>query len=370
MKKALSVLLSLAIIATLLSAMFITASAETTIEVNRLTVTATNLKLADDNMSEADAIAACTARLGSEVSTYAIYSKTADGKYNYLSCAMNTGWYKAGTATLEEIVAKGGIYGVMFVGTFEDKCQPVDGITEVKAAGAEASTFSFPNKIHVCSEDELAYVQNEMNEMYKGQSNIIALELYYNENDKQIEVMKFEKMYTDKDFVAMGVYGKCETFAEYVELNSQYVNTTAKYVVPYVISFEMLDGKDQAIDLTKVETVSFRSAGELSSFVGFMIDGKYVDPSNYTVKEGSTIVEVKKSYLNTLSNGTHTVTIASQEGMATTEFTLSGATGEAASDNTGESPKTGDDSNIVLLISLMACFIGAVVLSRKSIKVR
>ena len=44
------------------------------------------------------------------------------------------------------------------------------------------------------------------------------------------------------------------------------------------------------------------------------MDGQIVDESNYTVKEGSTIVTFKTEYLETLSVGTHTVTINYKDG--------------------------------------------------------
>jgi len=362
MKKTLSVMLAVLIMATLCSVMAFSASADTVIPVKRLTYTATDLKLANDNMSEQDAIAACQARLGSELSTYAIYSKPTDGKYNYLSCSANTGWYKAGTDTLENIKAKATIYGVMFVGTFKEVCQPVDYMNEVKAAGADYSTFNFGDKdYHVCTQDELAYVQNEVNERYEGQANIVCLELFYNEKSNEIMVMQFEKMYADKDCIAMCYSGKCENFADFVTSQAQYAYTSAKYVVAEVISFDMLEGKNQTVDLSKVDSANFRSEGEFDHFAGFMIDGKFVDASNYTAKSGSTIVEVKKSYLNTLANGTHIVAIVSEEGIATTQFTLTGSNVVAASKTT--SPKTGETINDTLLVIFMVIsFIGAIAL--------
>ena len=42
-------------------------------------------------------------------------------------------------------------------------------------------------------------------------------------------------------------------------------------------------------------------------FEGMLIDGVLVDPSNYTVVEGSTVVTLKPEYLKTLSTGDHTL---------------------------------------------------------------
>ena len=95
------------------------------------------------------------------------------------------------------------------------------------------------------------------------------------------------------------------------------------------------------------------------------VDGKDLDVSNYTVKEGSTIVTLKAEYLETLSVGKHTLAIVSETGTATTEFTVKAA---AVTDDT-QSPQTGDDSNIALWIGVLlaagAALTGTAVYSRK-----
>ena len=60
-------------------------------------------------------------------------------------------------------------------------------------------------------------------------------------------------------------------------------------------------------------------------FQKVQVDGKDLDVSNYTVKEGSTIVTLKAEYLETPSVGKHTLAIVSETGTATTEFTVKAA---------------------------------------------
>lgn len=344
MKKLLAVLLTVTLVATLFATMSLSASAATSPLV-RLTPTATDLKLTNDNMSEAEAISLCSSHMGDFASTYAIYSKAADGKYNYLSCAANTGWYKCGTATLQEIYALGGMYGVMFAGTFTEQCSPVDAFTLVKDSGAAISTFNFGTRdFHVCSEDELGFIQNAFNEKFEGKANVVGIVQFYNKKNQQVQIMQFEKSSATQDCTLMST-GECKTFADYTTTKSEYINTNAAYYVADVLGFEMLEGANQSVDLTKVETVTFRSSCDFSKFKSFMIDGVIVPKESYTAKSGSTIIEVKKAYLNTLTNGTHTAFIVSEDGIASTDFALSGATGTT-------SPKTGD--SVTLLIALMA----------------
>ncbi|HHU52939.1 MAG TPA: LPXTG cell wall anchor domain-containing protein [Clostridiaceae bacterium] len=62
------------------------------------------------------------------------------------------------------------------------------------------------------------------------------------------------------------------------------------------------------------EPASFTSSAEFKDFLYVKVDGEIVDESNYDVKEGSTIVTFKVSYLETLSVGKHSVEIVSASG--------------------------------------------------------
>jgi len=125
--------------------------------------------------------------------------------------------------------------------------------------------------------------------------------------------------------------------------------------------------------------------------VGVKVDGNLVDVKNYTVKEGSTIVTLKADYLNTLSVGKHTFEIIWTDGTASTRFTVSKSDSESAgnngkNDNTNNTPatvpedknnngtsgsqtddnqqitapKTGDNSHMVLWISLLGVSLAGV----------
>lgn len=124
--------------------------------------------------------------------------------------------------------------------------------------------------------------------------------------------------------------------------------------------------------------LSFTSNAAFADFIKVQVDGKDLDASNYTVKEGSTIVTLNAAYLNTLSVGKHTLSIVSANGTATTEFTITAA--QTGGDQTGDnqtggdsqtggddtttqdpdkndgatsSPQTGDNSNMMLWITLL-----------------
>ena len=122
------------------------------------------------------------------------------------------------------------------------------------------------------------------------------------------------------------------------------------------------------------DALSFTSNAAFADFLKVQIDGKDVDASNYTVKEGSTIVTLNASYLEALSAGKHTLAIVSDTGTAETEFTVLAAEGEAANskaDNDGDKEslaKTGDGSMLPIaalsILAMVSAAAGALSLRR------
>ena len=84
--------------------------------------------------------------------------------------------------------------------------------------------------------------------------------------------------------------------------------------------YQMLDGTNQAIDV--YQELTFRSEADFDKFESVTVDGNLVNPSNYTVTEGSTIVVLKESYVRTLADGNHIISIISDDGYANTTFTM------------------------------------------------
>ncbi len=98
------------------------------------------------------------------------------------------------------------------------------------------------------------------------------------------------------------------------------------------------------------EGLSFTSNAAFEDFIKVQVDGKDIVTSNYEVKEGSTVITLKPSYLETLSVGKHTLAIASNTGTATTEVSIKAASTTA---NVTQSAETSDNSNIALWVAVL-----------------
>jgi hypothetical protein len=83
-----------------------------------------------------------------------------------------------------------------------------------------------------------------------------------------------------------------------------------------------LEGDGQEFYTIAPSTLSFRSSAPLNEFQDVQINGQTVDPSNYTLEEGSTIVKLSIDYLNTLTAGNHKIAVVSNNQTATGAFTV------------------------------------------------
>ena len=143
--------------------------------------------------------------------------------------------------------------------------------------------------------------------------------------------------------------------------------------------YKFLEGANGKWTKSSDKNLAFRANGEFSKFTGVKVDGTKIDADKYTAVSGSTIVNLKKEYLETLSVGKHTLTVAYTDGECSTEFEIKAAstTKKDTTDKENKSskttaskldnaktPKTGDNSNILLWFTLL--FSSGVVLMGKA----
>lgn len=69
------------------------------------------------------------------------------------------------------------------------------------------------------------------------------------------------------------------------------------------------DGTDKEYIIGSKNGASIHCSYDLTDFISVTVDYETVDPSNYTLAEGSTILTFNSDYLDTLSPGEHTITL-------------------------------------------------------------
>lgn len=145
-------------------------------------------------------------------------------------------------------------------------------------------------------------------------------------------------------------------------------------------SYSIIEGANSSWTKNTDETLTFRANGDFSKFTGVKVDDTLIDAKNYTAVSGSTIVTFKADYLNTLSVGTHKLTVVYNDGVCSTNFEVKAATEPAkpteptkTTDTSkpadSQSPQTGDNNNLALWFALLfvsgAGTFGTVVYSKR-----
>lgn len=115
--------------------------------------------------------------------------------------------------------------------------------------------------------------------------------------------------------------------------------------VPKSDNYQIIDGANGSYVAGGGEELSIRGNGDFSKFAGVKVDGNLVDPNYYTAKEGSTIIILKSSYMNTLSAGTHTFEILWTDGSASTTFTINANPADSNSQSNNDSANQNNNSS-------------------------
>ena len=117
---------------------------------------------------------------------------------------------------------------------------------------------------------------------------------------------------------------------------------------PAQVTYDILDGAGSSWTQNTDGSLAIRGSGEISKFREVKVDGVTVDPVNYAVTEGSTIITFKPEYLKSLSAGNHSFELVWTDGTAATNFTVA-----ENADQSAKSPKTGEDFSMALCTALL-----------------
>ena len=122
-------------------------------------------------------------------------------------------------------------------------------------------------------------------------------------------------------------------------------------VVVEKIVYEVTEGANQKYTITKNNEAKFKINADFRLFdTGKVyVDNELVDPKNYTAESGSTIITLKKEFVDTLSVGEHTLKVLFNDGgEAITTFNVAKVT--VPTDN----PQTGDNIGFYIISGILS----------------
>ena len=122
-------------------------------------------------------------------------------------------------------------------------------------------------------------------------------------------------------------------------------------VVVEKIVYEVTEGANQKYTITKNNEAKFKINADFRLFDEgkVYVDNELVDPKNYTAESGSTIITLKKEFVDTLSVGEHTLKVVFNDGgEAITTFNVARVT--VPTDN----PQTGDNIGFYIISGILS----------------
>lgn len=128
------------------------------------------------------------------------------------------------------------------------------------------------------------------------------------------------------------------------------------------VAYKVTKGDKSTWYRSSSKNLSFTADGDIKKFDGIKVDGKLLAEKSYTVASGSTVVTLKKAFLQTLGLGKHTVTILFEDGQAEATFQISNTLDTS-------NPETGDSFPMGLWITALtlssAALIGILAFRKK-----
>lgn len=177
---------------------------------------------------------------------------------------------------------------------------------------------------------------------------------HYNNNHELREEFKGE--YTE-----YGIKFEVRSFSPFVISTAAQSSSGGGYYyggasTPGISAVKTADAAKSATDYTSgIYGLTFRSTAAFSGFKGVQVDGRTIASANYVAEDNGGIeVYLKAVYLRTLKDGRHTVTILSDAGNVTMNFTIGGV----------DSPTT-FDAGIGAYVSMALASVGGMAWMRR-----
>lgn len=158
----------------------------------------------------------------------------------------------------------------------------------------------------------------------KARGEYPTIKHYYNNNHELREEFKGE--YTE-----YGIKFEVSDFSPFVISTAAQSSSGGGYYygsasTPGISAVKTADAAKSATDYTSgIYGLTFRSTAAFSGVKGVQVDGRTIASANYVAEDNGGIeVYLKAVYLRTLKDGRHTVTILSDAGNVTMNFTIGG----------------------------------------------
>lgn len=122
------------------------------------------------------------------------------------------------------------------------------------------------------------------------------------------------------------------------------------------IVYKIIEGENTNYTISKDKELKIKIDADYTVFDGKVyVDGQLLNNNNYTSESGSTIITLKRSYLETLNVGEHKIKVAFKDGAEVeTKFEVAKAPVVETNTEITSNPKTFDNITIYIAIAVMS----------------
>ena len=114
---------------------------------------------------------------------------------------------------------------------------------------------------------------------------------------------------------------------------------------PETPEYRITAGANSVWTMGNEDGLTFRANGALDKFTGIQVDGKILDSDAYTVDSGSTVVTLEPTYLETLTEGKHHLTVFYTDGQCGTSFIVQAAEDDPTEDANDDSTEDTEEKS-------------------------
>lgn len=114
---------------------------------------------------------------------------------------------------------------------------------------------------------------------------------------------------------------------------------------PETPEYRITAGANSVWTMGNEDGLTFRANGALDKFTGIQVDGKTLDSDAYTADSGSTVVTLEPTYLETLTEGKHHLTVLYTDGQCGTGFTVQAAEDDPTEDANDDSTEDTEEKS-------------------------
>lgn len=147
--------------------------------------------------------------------------------------------------------------------------------------------------------------------------------------------------------------------AEYSPGDTAHVDGDTVLFAVWNVSYRITEGNGATWYRKSGKGLRFTADGSLRYFRFLRIDGQTVSEGDYDLSSGSTVAVLKKAYLGSLSDGTHSISFVYSDGTADGTFTV-----------TRKLPPTGDRDNPVLWAGMILLALALLAAERRLFRSR